>query len=186
MTPINVHILDLPDEILLIIFNKFSNIDLLYLLMGISKRLDQITSDSMFTEDVDLTTISSYDTSDSRVNIVVDRFCTYILPRVHNNVESLSVQAPIFHRILGASHYPNLHKLTLLNIKIDMASDIFNETSLFVRSYKHKISHLVMTISGVSLDESTEIIIGQTYAAVFACLSNLQILYLNSNVFRYT
>ncbi|CAF4193149.1 unnamed protein product [Adineta steineri] len=130
MTSINVHILDLPDEILLTIFNKVSNIDLLYSLMGINEKLDRITSDSMFTKDVDLTTVSSNGTNDSKLDIVVDRFCTYIFPRIHNNVESLGIQASIFHRILHADYYPNLHKLTLLNAEMDMASHIFNEISI--------------------------------------------------------
>ncbi|CAF1289869.1 unnamed protein product [Adineta steineri] len=133
MTSINVHILDLPDEILLTIFNKVSNIDLLYSLMGINEKLDRITSDSMFTKDVDLTTVSSNGTNDSKLDIVVDRFCTYIFPRIHNNVESLGIQASIFHRILHADYYPNLHKLTLLNAEMDMASHIFNVAPLLRR-----------------------------------------------------
>ncbi|CAF1409157.1 unnamed protein product [Adineta steineri] len=176
MNRINIYILDLPDEILLTIFNKVNNTDLLYSLMGINEKLDRITCDNMFTKDIDLTTVSSNGTNDSKLDIVVDRFCTYIFPRIHNNVESLGIQASMFHRILHADYYPNLHKLSLLNVEIDMASDIFNENSLFMRSYKHKISHLVMTISDESLHGLTEIIIAQIYIGIFTWLSNLQYL----------
>ncbi|CAF3808873.1 unnamed protein product [Rotaria magnacalcarata] len=126
----NVSILDLPDEILLTIFKKLNNIDLLYSLIGINQKLDRFACDINFTKDVDLTTVSSNDTNNSRLNAMVDRFCTYILRRVHNNVACLSVQASLFQRILHSSNYPNLRKLTLVNLKIDRASHIFN--SMFV------------------------------------------------------
>ncbi|CAF3535389.1 unnamed protein product [Rotaria socialis] len=196
----NVSILDLPDEILLTIFKKLNNIDLLYSLMGISQKLDRFACDFYFTKDVDLTTVSSNDTSNSRLNVMVDRFCTYILPRIHNNVACLSVQASLFQRILHSSNYPNLRKLTLINLDIDTASHMFNSTfvnffdrqvvveqlfsfvyflekSLFIRSYKHQISHLVVKICDGFRCRPIEIIIAQTYVAIFTWLSNIQ--YLN-------
>ncbi|CAF4236934.1 unnamed protein product [Rotaria socialis] len=173
----NVSILDLPDEILLTIFKKLNNIDLLYSLMGISQKLDRFACDFYFTKDVDLTTVSSNDTSNSRLNVMVDRFCTYILPRIHNNVACLSVQASLFQRILHSSNYPNLRKLTLINLDIDTASHMFNKKSLFIRSYKHQISHLVVKICDGFRCRPIEIIIAQTYVAIFTWLSNIQ--YLN-------
>jgi hypothetical protein len=40
---------DLPDELLMFIFNKMNNIDLLYSLFGINQRLDLILQDSNYT-----------------------------------------------------------------------------------------------------------------------------------------
>ncbi|CAF2648949.1 unnamed protein product [Rotaria sp. Silwood2] len=176
MDNLNVGILDLPDEILLTIFKKLNNIDLLYSLIGINQKLNKIACDINFTKDVDLTTVLTNDTSDSRLNAMVDRFCTYILPQIHNNVESLSVQASLFQRIIRANNYPNLHKFILFNLEMDMISHIFNKKSLFIRSYKHQISHLVMTIKDAFRYRPLEIIIAQTYVAIFAWLSNLQYL----------
>ena len=126
MDSFNVSILDLLDEILLTIFEKFNNIDLLYSLIGSNQKLDQVACDINFTKAIDLATVSSNDRSDSRLNTMVDRFCTYILPRIHNNVESLSVQTSLFQHILHASNYPKLHKFTLLNLEMDMTSHMFN------------------------------------------------------------
>ena len=114
-------ILDLPNEILLIIFKKLNNIDLFYSLMGIHRKLDQVACDVDLTKAVDLATVSTYETSD-----MVDRFCIYILPRIQNNVETLVIQASLLPRILYAKTYPNLHKLTLLNLDKDMASRYFS------------------------------------------------------------
>jgi hypothetical protein len=126
MSSLSVNILDLPDEILLIIFKKLNNIDLLYSLVGVNQKLDKVACDIRFTKEVNLTTISPNDTSDSRLNAIVDRLYTHILPRIHNNVGSLSVQASLLQCILHSNNYPNLHKLTLLNLGMDMASRIFN------------------------------------------------------------
>jgi hypothetical protein len=126
MISVNVSILDLSDEILLIIFKQLNNIDLLYSLVDTNQKLDKVACDIHFTKDVNLTTISPNDISDSRLNAMVDRFYTHILRRIHNNVESLSVQASLLQRILRSNNYPNLHKLTLLNREMDMASHIFN------------------------------------------------------------
>ncbi|CAF4160160.1 unnamed protein product [Rotaria sp. Silwood2] len=177
MSSLNVNIFDLPDEILIIIFNKLNNVDLLYSLIGINPKLDKIVCDICFTKDINLMTISPNDTSDSRFNAMVDRFHTQILPRIHNNVESLSIQASLLQRILHSNNYPNLHKL---NLEMDMAFHIFNKKSLFIRAYKHQISHLTMTLTDISCNKSTEITIGQTYVAIFSWLSNLQYLDLDS------
>ncbi len=39
---------DLPDEILLIIFKKLNNVSLLYSLLSINKRLDKVLQDNIF------------------------------------------------------------------------------------------------------------------------------------------
>jgi hypothetical protein len=52
-----VGIVDLPDELLLTIFKKLDNFDVLYLLMGVNKKLDSVACDINFTRSVDLMTI---------------------------------------------------------------------------------------------------------------------------------
>ncbi len=136
MDNLSVSILDLSDEILLTIFKKLNNIDLLYSLMGINEKLDKVACDITITQSVDLTTISSNDVSDSRTNVIIDRFCSNIFPRIHDNVESLTVQASIFQRILHANNYPNLRKLTLVNLEPAMASKIFNSMLLDLSIFK--------------------------------------------------
>jgi hypothetical protein len=131
MESLTVSILHLPDEILLIIFKKLDNIDLLYSLVGVNQKLDKIACDIIFTKEVDLTTISSNDASDSKLNVMMDRFCACILLRIHNNVEALSVQASVLQNVFRTINYPNLHKLTILNLDMDMASAIFNSMLIY-------------------------------------------------------
>jgi hypothetical protein len=42
-----IDLIDLPDEILLIIFQKLNNIELFYSLIGVHQRLDNVLNDSI-------------------------------------------------------------------------------------------------------------------------------------------
>ncbi len=73
-------ILDLPDEILLTIFQKLNGFDVLYSLVDVSQKLNNVACNINFTRAVDLTTISSNKADDARNNTILDRFCMNILP----------------------------------------------------------------------------------------------------------
>ena len=56
-----VRLTDIPDEILLLILNKLSNIEVLYSLIGVNIRLDKIANDPIFTDHLTLIKRSSND-----------------------------------------------------------------------------------------------------------------------------
>jgi hypothetical protein len=118
-------ILDLPAEILLTIFKKLNDFDVLYSLVGINRKIDNVACDINFTRALDLTTVSSDEADDVKNKAILDRFCMHILPRIHDNVECLTVQACFLQRVLYAGNYLNLHKLTLVNLELKMAFYIF-------------------------------------------------------------
>lgn len=126
MRNLSVNIVNLSDEILLYIFKMINNFELLYSIVGINQRLDKIACDISITHSLDLTHISLNDRSNSRTNEILDRFSMEILPQISHKIEFLAVQSSIFHRIFRSHNYPNLCKLTLDNVKLDMASQIFN------------------------------------------------------------
>jgi hypothetical protein len=119
-------ILDLPDEILLTIFQKLNGFDVLYSLVDVSQKLNNVACNINFTRAVDLTTISSNKADDARNNTILDRFCMNILPWIHDNVECLTVQACFLQRVFYAGNYLNWRKLTLINLELNMPSYIFN------------------------------------------------------------
>ena len=121
-----VNILDLPDEILIIIFKKLNNLDLLSSMVGVNQRLDSLVCDINFTRAIDLTTITSDELDDSRINAILDRFCIQILPRIQSYITCLTVPACFSKRVLYAANYVNLSKLTLVNLEFIMALHIFN------------------------------------------------------------
>jgi hypothetical protein len=116
---------DLPDEILLIIFKKISNIDVLYSFIGVNKRLNQIVHDSTFTNCITLIHRSSNGLYYRLINRILDRFCSDILPEIHHKIKWLNVEALSVKRILLSTNYPNLYGLGIYNIEEKTASHIF-------------------------------------------------------------
>ena len=75
-----VGIADLPDELLLIIFNKLNPIDILYALVGVNQKLDKAASDIHFIRSINLMINSSNEENNSLTHAMLDRFCVKILP----------------------------------------------------------------------------------------------------------
>jgi len=59
-------ILALCNEMLLAILNRLDNMDVLYSLIGVNRKLDRLAQDITFTQSVDLVTILSNERNDSR------------------------------------------------------------------------------------------------------------------------
>jgi len=126
-----VQLNDLPDEILIIILKKLSNTEVLYSLFGVNKRLDKLVCDSIFTTHLTLLT------SLLNVNIrpssdpILDRFCSQILPKIHDKVQWLDLEPSSMERILRVTNYPNLNGFGLYKIPEDLALYLFNGNILF-------------------------------------------------------
>ncbi|CAF3664120.1 unnamed protein product [Rotaria sp. Silwood1] len=169
----NIGILDLPAEILLIILSKLKNIDVLYSLVGVHERLDRIVCDTIFTRSIDLATILSNNKNDSLINQILIRFCLDILPRIHQNIECLTLEPLFMGCILRISNYPNLHKLNIVKLDIDKALAYFSDESPFVQIFKEKISHLVITITDDTDSVSLLDLVKIVYAKIFALFTSL-------------
>jgi hypothetical protein len=116
MTLLNVHLLDLPDEILFLILKKLDNIDVLYSLLNVNnQRLDNIAQDKTFSTILNFVSMSSNDNNCSISGPTLDRFCFSILPRIHYNVKCLILESASMERILLAGNYSNLTNIELFN-----------------------------------------------------------------------
>lgn len=123
-----VHLLDLPNEILYFIFKKLDNIHVLYSFLGSNnERLNAIVQDEMFTTNLDFLSISN--STDENCSTIIDsifnRFHCSILPKIHQNIKSLSIESNAIKRILCAAVYSNLTELKLFNMNKVIASQIF-------------------------------------------------------------
>jgi hypothetical protein len=115
---------DLPDEILLTILKKLHNVEVLYSLIGVNKRFNTIVNDSIFTKYVTLMTPSNgllY----RFTNSILDRFCLEILPKIHDKIEWLILESSSMQRILLATNYPILRGLTLYDLALKTARELF-------------------------------------------------------------
>jgi hypothetical protein len=118
---------DLPDEILIHIFKKLRNVDVLYSLMGVNQRLNRIVHDTIFTRDLCLLEyLPDNKTSSALSNPILDRFCSKILPEIGHRIETLYLERTSMERILHAAIYPNLNNLSLCHIDSEAATSLFD------------------------------------------------------------
>lgn len=120
-----VSMMDLPDEILLIIWNKLNKIDILYSFIGVNKRFDKLVRDVVYTRSIELIKTNSTDDDHSLPELILNQFCLSILPQIHHYIECLTLEPFSMKRILNSGNYPKLSKLTLLNFEQEFAWDYF-------------------------------------------------------------
>jgi len=116
MNQSDIHFLHLPNEMLIAILRKLSNIDVLHSLIGITNyRLYTLAKADVFTNTLNFVTTSSTGVCCSINESVLNQFCTDILPRISHNVKYLILEPLSMERILLATYYSNLTKLKLFN-----------------------------------------------------------------------
>jgi len=121
-----VELMDLPEEILMIVFKKLNNDELLYSLMSINMRLDQIIRDTIFTNQISLIKYNSLpDLTSALSDIVLNRFYSQILPQIHHKIKWLSLETLSMERILLAADYPNLRQLDIFLMNEETDMDLF-------------------------------------------------------------
>ena len=126
MTHSKVNILNLPDEIILIIWNKLNKIDVLYSFLNANRRFNKLARDKIYTRSIELIRTNCEEEDNcSLSDQVLDRFCSDILPKIHHNVEHLILEAHSMERILYTSGYSRLYQLTLINLTQELAMQVF-------------------------------------------------------------
>jgi hypothetical protein len=116
----NLNILDLPNEILLVIFNKLSTTDVLYSLVDVNERFDRLVFHSLHIRNLDTTSMvikSYYDRSFSIDENVLLRIREKILPRIHHQLNEIIVEQNSMEYILFTVDYPQLYSLSLVNFQ---------------------------------------------------------------------
>jgi hypothetical protein len=149
----NLNILDLPDEILLIIFNKLNTIDVLYSLVDVNERFDRLVFNSLDIRNLDTTNMvmkSYYDRTFSIDNNVLSRISEKILPRIHHQLNELIVEQNSMKHILLNANYPQLDSLSLVNFEKEI---LFQNLTgkLFVLNNKINSLSLFFKFSGNSI-----------------------------------
>lgn len=122
-----VNLMDLPDEVLLTIWNKLNKLDVLYSFVGVNKRFHRLVCDVIYTRSVELISNDQNNDNCSLPAPMLERFCSRILPEIQQNIECLTLEPLSMECILHAGDYPRLWKLTL--IKFDQKSSMHYFTS---------------------------------------------------------
>ncbi|UJR23576.1 hypothetical protein I4U23_026564 [Adineta vaga] len=140
-----VRLENLPDEILLIILQKLNNYDVLYSFIGLDKRFGKILYDRIFTRNSSL--IKSIHRSSCQFNIILDRFCLEILPKINDKIERLRIESLFLKRILLATNYPNLHTLDICEFEPETAGILFRDGSYLVNQFQNQISSIFIKLN---------------------------------------
>ncbi|CAF4082841.1 unnamed protein product [Rotaria sordida] len=151
----NLNILDLPNEILLIIFNKLNKVDVLYSLFDITQRLNQLILDPFYIRNLNMTSMtmkSFYDCIYSIDNQVLDRICKNVLPRIYHQINELIVEQYSIERILHTISYPQLYSLTLMNFSEEVLFNYLTNNTILCKLLIEQITCLKIDVK----DEPTE------------------------------
>ena len=120
-----VNILDLSDEMLLTILNKLNNINVLHSLLGVNRKFDRLVQNVNFIRSLDFTAISSNEDDCLKIHSMLKRFCFDIIPRIQHKIQCLTLDSWSMNSVLCIGDYPTLRKLTLVNLKVEMAGRLF-------------------------------------------------------------
>ncbi|CAF4921626.1 unnamed protein product [Rotaria magnacalcarata] len=122
-------LMNLPDEILLMIFKKADRVEILNSMVGINKRIDQILCDPTITGRLTLMRSSASGHIHPLDNVILDRFCCQTLPQIHHHIQWLNLESLTMERILRAAEYPNLCGLGLHRIDYKAMRRLFDSKS---------------------------------------------------------
>ncbi|CAM4808853.1 unnamed protein product [Rotaria magnacalcarata] len=172
----NVHLLNLPNEILFMILKKLENVDVLYSLLGTNnQRLETMAQEQIFTNILNFISISrSTDEISSISGSILDQFCINILPRIHKNVKSLIVESASLECILGAGIYPNLTELTIFYFNKAIVSRYFIDDSLFGHICKQQITDLILVSNDNNIEITQKEYTKDVYAVIFTFFEKLK------------
>ena len=116
---IQVNLVDLPSEILLIIMKKLNMVDVLYSLLDVTQRWNDLILNPLYVRRLDLTSVTVTPSDDwicSTDDRIVEQLCRHVLPIISDQVKTLRVDQHILGRVLHASNYPQLDSLELIDI----------------------------------------------------------------------
>jgi hypothetical protein len=114
-----MNLLDLPDEMLVSIFNEFTAVDALSTFIGLHPRLDRIVCDPMLVRHLDFTGTTWNGETICISDQVIDRVCGTILPRISEHINELTLNPPAMERVLTPLIvYRTLSSLSLLDFPL--------------------------------------------------------------------
>ncbi|CAF2987020.1 unnamed protein product [Rotaria sp. Silwood2] len=138
---------DLPDEILINIFQKLDKIDVLYSLEGVNQRINKVIQDRIFTSHLNFVKRLPHVFIDLlSSDMMLNRFCSQILPKIHDKIKWLHLESSSMKYVLCAANYPNLDTLSLNNIDQKSMQCLFNDEMISSNILKNQITTLFVTI----------------------------------------
>ncbi|CAF3203245.1 unnamed protein product, partial [Rotaria sp. Silwood2] len=146
LTNNEINILDLPDEMLLYILKKLNNIDILYSLVDVNQRFDRLILNSLYTHDLNFTTNSLMNYKSKEYNEVLDRICKIILPKIHHQINKLTLGQFSLEHVLCTFNFPKLNSLSLVSFQFEALLPYIVECSILYYLIRNQIMYLNLDI----------------------------------------
>ena len=122
---------DLPNEMILDIIDKMNKIDVLYSLVDVNERFNQLIFNPLYINELDLTQKGFLDCVFPLESKILERICKRILPRIHNKITKLIIEPFSMERIFHAGEYSQLSSLSLFYFKQEtLVQNLKGETTL--------------------------------------------------------
>ena len=138
MDKTSTNLVDLPYEILFMVFKYLDNMNVLYSLSNTgNQRLDRLVKDETFTKTLNFIVKTSTNDVCPISDLLLNQFCVDILPKIDYNVKSIILDAGSIERILCAATFPNLTELTVFNLHVKFIFHHFIGKSIFLLYKKH-------------------------------------------------
>lgn len=119
---------DLPTELLLLIIKPLRMVEVLYSLVGVTHRLDQLLLSPTYTGVLDLTCPPPEDARPTRRYLsnrtMLTRICRNVLQHIHHHVTHLTLEPKAVRHVLCRWPFPQLRSLALKNVDRDLLIDI--------------------------------------------------------------
>jgi hypothetical protein len=96
----------------------------------VNKKFDKLIRDITISRSLNFAIASSNEENNSRFNLIFDRFHVNILPEIQHNIECVTLEPSLIERFLYIGDYPRLHKITLVNLQLEIASHILTNMLL--------------------------------------------------------
>ena len=111
------NILDLPDEILQLIFHQLNLVDMFYSLVNVNKRFDRLVLDPLHVHHLNFAVKTPNSSTNSTYTNILQRICEHILPRINDQVTELTLAPLSIENVLGNVAYPQLHSLSFIDFQ---------------------------------------------------------------------
>lgn len=126
---------DFPDELLLMIFQNLTNIDVLYSLFGVNERFTRIVRDEIFVKHLTFVEQIGKDLHRHLTSTeMLKRLCSDVLPWTANQIQRFDVELSSIKEVFHAAHYPNLISLALYDVTEGSLQSFFTG-QIFVHSF---------------------------------------------------
>ncbi|CAF1436922.1 unnamed protein product [Adineta ricciae] len=157
----SLNFLDLPNEILLLIFNKLNTVDVFYSLIDINDRFNQLLFSSLDISHLDMTTMSMesyYDCAFSIDDALLARIYKELSPRIPHELTQLIVEENSMEYILKNTTCPKLHSLSLVNFQEETLLQSLTGNSILRLLLAQQITHLTIDVPYDPQIESYEVL----------------------------